>query len=83
MFDPMRDSWSSDQLAARIGANQAELRERECETLLLAAAWADAHGIDSSASGYEPLVERPVPGVVTGLRRSRSTPSTSSARCTG
>lgn len=58
MFDPVRDSWSSDQLAARIGANQAELRERECETLLLAAAWADAHGIDSTAPGYVPLVER-------------------------
>lgn len=58
MFDPVRDAWTSDQLAARIGANQAELRERECEALLLAAAWADVHGVDTTAPGYEPLVER-------------------------
>jgi len=58
MFDSAQEAWTSAELAARIGANQAELRERECETLLLAAAWADVHGIDPTAPDYEPLVER-------------------------
>ncbi|GAA3553736.1 hypothetical protein GCM10022197_06060 [Microlunatus spumicola] len=40
--------------------NEVELRRRECEVLVLAAAWADVHDLDTTATGYEPLVERAV-----------------------
>ena len=58
MFDPSR--CSGEQLAARVAANEAELRERECEVLVLAAGWADLYGIDTTAPGYQPLFERGV-----------------------
>lgn len=58
MFDTTGST--SQQLAARLAANEAELRERECEVLVLAASWADVHDIDPAAEGYEPLVERAV-----------------------
>ena len=48
------------ELAARLVANEADLRQRECEVLVLAAAWADVHDLDPTAPGYEPLVERAV-----------------------
>ena len=51
---------SGQELAARIVANEADLRRRECEVLVLAAAWADVHDLDTTAPGYEPLVERGV-----------------------
>ena len=56
MFDPV--GCTGQQLAARLVANHAELVERECEVLVLAAGWADVHGIDPTEEGYEPLVER-------------------------
>ena len=56
MFDPA--GCTGQQLAARLVVNHAELLERECEVLVLAAGWADVHGIDPTAEGYEPLVER-------------------------
>lgn len=49
---------SAAELAARLVANEAELRQRECEVLVLAAGWADVHDIDTAAPGYQPLVER-------------------------
>jgi len=52
--------WTGERLAARLVANEAELRQRECEVLVLAAAWADVHDLDTTAPGYEPLVERGV-----------------------
>ena len=51
---------SGEELAARVVANETELRQRECEVLVLAAGWADLHDIDTSAPGYQPLVERGV-----------------------
>ena len=57
MFDTT--GWTGQELAARIVANEAEL-QRECEVLVLAAAWADVHDLDPTAPGYEPLVERAV-----------------------
>ena len=58
MFDTT--GCSGQELAARIVANEADLRQRECEVLVLAAAWADVHDLDPTAAGYEPLVERAV-----------------------
>ena len=58
MFDTT--GCSGQELAARIVANEAELRQRECEVLVLAAGWADAHDLDTTAPGYDPLVERGV-----------------------
>ena len=58
MFDST--GCSGQELAARIVANEAELRQRECEVLVLAAAWADVHDLEPTAPGYEPLVERGV-----------------------
>lgn len=58
MFDTAR--WTGEQLAARLVANEVDLRRRECEVLVLAAGWADVHDIDTAAPGYEPLVERGV-----------------------
>lgn len=51
---------TGQQLAARLVANEADLRQRECEVLVLAAGWADVHDVDTTAAGYEPLVERGV-----------------------
>ena len=58
MFDTT--GWTGQELAARVVANEAELRLRECEVLVLAAGWADVHDLDTTAPGYEPLVERAV-----------------------
>jgi hypothetical protein len=58
MFDTT--GCTGHQLAARLVANEAELRQRECEVLVLAAGWADLHDLDTTAPGYEPLVERGV-----------------------
>ena len=58
MFDTT--GWSGQDLAARLVANEADLRQRECEALVLAAGWADVHDLDPTAPGYEPLVERAV-----------------------
>ena len=49
---------TGDQLAARLVANEADLRQRECEVLVLAAGWADLYDLDPDAEGYEPLIER-------------------------
>lgn len=49
---------TGDQLAARLVANEVDLRQRECEVLVLAAGWADLYDLDPSTPGYEPLVER-------------------------
>ena len=56
MFDPAGST--GHQLAARLVANHTELVERECEVLVLAAGWADVHGMDPTAEGYDTLVER-------------------------
>ena len=58
MFDSV--GCSGQDLAARIVTTEADLRQRECEVLVLAAAWADLHDLDTTAPGYEPLVERAV-----------------------
>jgi hypothetical protein len=58
VFDP--SGCTGAQLAARVVANEADLRQRECEVLVLAAGWADLHDLDTTATGYEPLVERGV-----------------------
>ena len=58
MFDTTE--CTGQQLAVRLVANEAELRQRECEVLVLAAGWADLYDLDTTAPGYEPLVERGV-----------------------
>ena len=58
MFDTT--GCTGQELAARLVANEEELRQRECEVLVLAAGWADVHDLDPTAPGYEPLVERAV-----------------------
>ena len=58
MFDTT--GCTGQELAARLVANEADLRQRECEVLVLAAGWADVHDLDPTAPGYEPLVERAV-----------------------
>lgn len=46
------------QLADRIAATHAAVREAECEELVLAAAWADAHYLDADGEEYRPLIQR-------------------------
>lgn len=46
------------ELAELVAANHAELLVREARVLLLAAAWADAHDVDTASLEYRPLVER-------------------------
>ena len=58
MFDLVSEVATSAQLAGRIAATHAALRESECEELVLAAAWADAHYLDAGADDYRPLVQR-------------------------
>ena len=54
--------WTGSRLAARLVTNEAELRQRECE-VLVPRGWTDVPDIDTTAPGYEPLVER---GVASG-----------------
>ena len=58
MFDPTVEVATAAQLADRIAATHAAVREAECEELVLAAAWADAHYLDAGADDYGPLVQR-------------------------
>ncbi|GAB2580433.1 HNH endonuclease signature motif containing protein [Microlunatus antarcticus] len=58
MFDPTVTVATASQLADRIAATHALLRETECEELVLAAAWADVHYLDTGAEDYMPLVQR-------------------------
>ena len=58
MFDPTVEVATATQLAGRIAATHAVLREAECEELVLAAAWADVHYLDAGAEDYRPLVQR-------------------------
>ena len=58
MFDPTVEVATAAQLAARIATTHAAVREAECEELVLAAAWADAHYLDGNADDYRPLVQR-------------------------
>ena len=58
MFDPTVQVATAAQLADRIAATHALLREAECEELVLAAAWADVHYLDGGAEDYRPLVQR-------------------------
>ena len=51
---------TGQELAARLVANETDLRQRESEVLVLAAGWADVHDLDPTAPGYAPLVERAV-----------------------
>src|SRR5215217_8576742 len=46
------------RLAELIEQNHAELMARECRTLQLACAWADAHYLDSGSDEYQPLIQR-------------------------
>src|SRR5215211_4291368 len=46
------------RLAGLIEQNHAELMARECRTLQLACAWADAHYLDSGSEEYQPLIQR-------------------------
>ena len=60
MFDSVGDlgAVSTSALAGLIEQNHAELMQRECRVLGLAAAWADRHYLDPSGREYHPLVER-------------------------
>jgi len=58
MFDPKAEVATAAQLADRIAATHAAVREAECEELVLAAAWADVHYLDAGADDYVPLVQR-------------------------
>ena len=58
MFDPTVEVATAAQLADRIAATHAAVREAECEELVLAAAWADIHHLDDGADDYRPLVQR-------------------------
>ncbi len=63
MFDPTVKVATAAQLSARIAAAHAALLEAECEELVLAAAWADAHYLDPDGSRQHepaPLIERSV-----------------------
>jgi len=63
MFDPAVEVATTAQLSARIAAAHAALVEAECEELVLAAAWADAHYLDPDGTRqheYGPVVERSV-----------------------
>ena len=57
MFD-RAEAVTGAQLADRIAATHAAVREAECEELVLAAAWADLHYLDAGADDYRPLVQR-------------------------
>ena len=58
MFDPTVEVATAAQLADRIAAVHATVREAECEELVLAAAWANVHYLDTGADDYRPLVQR-------------------------
>jgi hypothetical protein len=60
MFDSERDlgAVSTSELAGLIEQNHAELMQRECQQLVLAATWADRHYLDPDGLDYHPLVER-------------------------
>ena len=58
MFEALTPEATSNQLAALIRANHAELVERETRVLQLAAAWADVHDLDPTGVEYRPLIER-------------------------
>src|SRR5918998_132628 len=60
MFDSGGDlgAVSTSDLAGLIEQNHAELLQRECRVLELAAAWADRHYLDPTGADYHPLVER-------------------------
>lgn len=61
MFDPAVEVATAAQLAERIAGAHDRLLEAECEELVLAAAWADAHYLDPDGTRqheYGPVVER-------------------------
>jgi hypothetical protein len=58
MFDPAVEVATGPQLADRIASTHETLREAECEELVLAAAWADLHYLDTGSEDYRPLVQR-------------------------
>ena len=60
MFDSGWDlgAVSTSALVGLIEQNHAELAQRECRVLELAAAWADRHYLDPTGQDYHPLVER-------------------------
>ena len=60
MFDSGMElpALSTAGLAGLIEQNHAELMARECRTLQLACAWADAHYLDSGSDEYQPLIQR-------------------------
>ncbi|WP_139209845.1 DUF222 domain-containing protein [Microlunatus flavus] len=63
MFDPAVEVATAAQLAERIADAHARLVEAECEELVLAAAWADAHYLDPDGTRqheFAPVVERSV-----------------------
>ena len=63
MFDPTVEVATAAQLADRIAASHDRLVEAECEELVLAAAWADAHYLDPDGTRQHecgPVVERAV-----------------------
>src|SRR3954465_10389096 len=58
MFDPAVEVATGPQLADRIASTHETLREAECEELVLAAAWADLHYLDTGSEDCSPLVQR-------------------------
>jgi hypothetical protein len=60
MFDSVMElpAVPTAQLAGLIEQNHTELMARECRTLQLACAWADAHYLDSGSQEYQPLIQR-------------------------
>ena len=60
MFDTAYDYAAVDplQLAGLVEQNAVELRQHEAGKLVLAAAWADAHGVEDDPVPSGPLVER-------------------------
>ena len=60
MFDSGMElpALSTAGLAGLIEQNHAELMARECRTLQLACAWADAHYLDSGSDEFQPLIQR-------------------------
>ncbi|HEY0237429.1 MAG TPA: hypothetical protein VGC37_02175 [Friedmanniella sp.] len=58
MFDQTVEVATAAQLADRIAATHAAVREAECEELVLAAAWADVHYLEAGTDDYRPLVQR-------------------------
>ena len=60
MFDsgvPLAAAGTS-RLAGLIEQNHSAIKAAECEQLVLTAAWADAHEMDSGSEDYQPLVQR-------------------------